>query len=149
MHIRYALKMNDGSVAIMQIPSEHEDSSPENWIKKWPESERAKVVSFHAIQDAEIPTDRTYRNAWTWNGKIEHDMTKARNVHRDRMRHARKPKLEALDAAYLRADEVGDAVLKSQISLQKQALRDVTAIPAIETAISVEQLKTVWPEILK
>ena len=149
MHTRYALKMNDGSVAIMQIPDEYKDMLPDEIIQKWPEAERAKVVSFHAIQDTEIPADRTYRNAWTWNGKIEHDMTKARNVHRDRMRRVRKPKLEALDSAYLRADEVGDAVMKSQISLQKQALRDVTAVPAIETAISVEQLKTIWPEILK
>ncbi len=97
----------------------------------------------------EIP-ERTFRGAWALiGGKITHDMTKARNIHRDRMRHARKPKLEALDVAYLRADEISDAVLKSQIFLQKQALRDVTALPAIETATNVDQLKTVWPEILK
>lgn len=149
MHMRYAIKMSDGSVAVMQVPDEHEDLLPAEIIKKWPESERLKVVSFHAIQDRDIPADRTYRNAWTWNGKIEHDMVKARNIHRDRMRLARKPKLEALDISYIKADEAGNTLLKSQIAAQKQVLRDVTILPAIETAATVEQLKAVWQEILK
>ena len=149
MHTRYAIKMNDGSVAIMQIPDEYRNMIPTEIIKKWPESERTKVVSFHAIADTDIPVDRTYRNAWSWNGKIEHDMVKARNIHRDLMRQSRKPKLETLDAAYMRADEVSNTSLKAQIANQKQALRDVPAIPAIETAATIEQLKTVWPEILK
>ena len=147
--MRYAIKMNDGSVAIMQVPDEYKDVLPDEIIKKWPESERLKVVSFHAIQDNDIPQDRTYRNAWTWNGKIEHDIVKARNVHRDRMRQARKPKMEVLDAAYMKADEAGNTLLKAQIATIKQELRDVPALPAIEAAATVEQLKTVWPDILK
>ena len=147
--MRYAIKMNDGSVAVMQIPDEYKDMSPAEIVKKWPESERLKVVSFHAIRDSEIPTDRTYRNAWTWNGKIEHDMVKARNIHRDRMREARKPKLEAMDIAYVRADEAGNTLLKSQIAAKKQVLRDITILPTIEASTTVDQLKTVWPEILK
>lgn len=149
MHTRYAIKMNDGSVAIMQIPDEYRNMIPTEIIKKWPESERTKVVSFHAIADTDIPVDRTYRNAWSWNGKIEHDMVKARNIHRDHMRQVRAPKLAALDVAYLRAEEAGNTPLKEKIAAQKQALRDVLAIHAIESAATVEQLKTVWPEILK
>ena len=149
MHTRYAIRMNDGSVAIMQIPDEYKEMSPDEIIKKWPESERLKVISFHAIMDKDIPADRTYRNAWTWTGKIEHDMTKARNIHRDHMRQVRAPKLAALDVAYLRAEEAGNTPLKEKIAAQKQALRDVLAIHAIESAATVEQLKTVWPEILK
>ena len=149
MHTRYAIKMNDGSVAIMQIPDEYRNMIPTEIIKKWPESERTKVVSFHAIADTDIPVDRTYRNAWSWNGKIEHDMVKARNIHRDHMRQVRAPKLAALDVAYLRAEEAGNTPLKEKIAAHKQALRDVLAIHAIESAATVEQLKTVWPEILK
>jgi len=37
--------------------------------------------------------------------RVEHDISKARDILRDRLRAQRKPQLEALDMAYLRADE--------------------------------------------
>ena len=97
---------------------------------------------------ADIPNDRTFRNAWVDNGGIQVDMPKARDIHRNTMRTARKPKLEALDRAYIRADEANDQVEKDRIMDDKQALRDVTADPGIEDAKTPETLKDVWPEIL-
>lgn len=87
----------------------------------------------------DVPSDRTFRNAWTWNGKVDHDMEKCRAIHRDRMRAARAPKLAALDIKQLRGEDV---------EAEKAALRDVTADPAIDAAKTPEELKAVWPEAL-
>jgi hypothetical protein len=75
------------------------------------------------------------------------NMAKARDIHRAKMRDARSPLLSDLDIAYQRATEAGADT--SAIVAKKQALRDVTADPAIEAAQTVEELKAVWPEILK
>jgi len=76
------------------------------------------------------------------------NMLKARDIQRDKMRIARKPKLEALDVDFQRAIENDDATEKASIVAQKQALRDVTQDPAIESATTPDELKAVWPEIL-
>ena len=75
------------------------------------------------------------------------NMEKARNIHRDRMREARAPLFNALDVAFQRAMETGADT--AEIVAKKQALRDVTADPAIDAAQTTDELKAVWPEILK
>lgn len=106
-------------------------------------------VPYEIVDEADIPTDRTFRNAWTKAGKsIATDMPKARDIWRDRMREVRAPLLAALDVAYLKADEEGKLAVKAGIAAQKAALRDVTQDAAIEAAATPEDLKTVWPDIL-
>lgn len=83
---KFALEMADGSVAIMETVGA---VSPEDCIAKWPEAERAKVVSHKPVEPANIPADRTFRNAWNLNGDaIDHDMTKAREIHQARIEKA-------------------------------------------------------------
>jgi hypothetical protein len=74
------------------------------------------------------------------------NMAKARDIHRARMREARTPLLSALDIQFQRALESNADT--SAIVAKKQALRDVTADPAIEAAQTIEELKAVWPEVL-
>lgn len=108
-------------------------------------------LAYIIVDDSEIPSDRTYRNAWELaGGQVAHNMAKARELHRVYMRAAREPMLAALDVAYQRADERGPAgaAEKAAITAQKQALRDVTDDPAIAAAVTVAQLKAVWPAIL-
>jgi hypothetical protein len=75
------------------------------------------------------------------------NMAKARDIHRQKMRNAREPLFAALDVAYQRATETGADT--SEIIAKKQALRDVTGDPAIEAAQTTDELKAVWPEVLK
>ena len=101
----------------------------------------------------QVPSDRTYRNAWVFDHDAKafsHDMPKAREIHKGFMRAARAPLLSALDVAYARADEKGQAGAadKAQIAAQKQALRDVTADAGIAAATTPDELKGVWPSIL-
>lgn len=96
-------------------------------------------------------TDRTYRDAWkdvAGKNKPEHDMVKARDIHRARLRKLRGSLLDALDADYMRADEAGDNKLKKEIAAKKQKLRDVPAHPSIEAAQTTEELKACTLEAL-
>jgi hypothetical protein len=91
-----------------------------------------------------VPTDRAFRDAWTFDGKsFGHDMVKAREIHRDRLRVQRAPLLDALDVAYARADEAGDVAAKAKIAADKQELRDITAAPAIDAAKTPDELKAI------
>lgn len=142
----YAIKMTDGSVAVMTTVG---DTEAEAEIAKWHEDARSLVVSVHPIEGSDLPQDRTFRDAWVFDGKkVTHDMPKVRDVHRDRLRRARIPKFEALDVAYQCADEAGDAGEKRRIGQRKQALRDVTADPRIEAAQTPDELKGIWPRDL-
>jgi len=96
-----------------------------------------------------LPPDKAFRNAWEANGsEVAVNMAKARGIHRDRLRVARAPLLAVLDVEYTRADEAGDANAKKAIAARKQALRDVTADPAIEAATTPAELAAVWPSAL-
>ena len=70
------------------------EASPENI-----EAECAKIsqvlpspiVSWRVIADADVPTARDYRNAWIDTGNaVGHDMPRARELHRDKLRRARE-----------------------------------------------------------
>ena len=104
---------------------------------------------FQIIDEAAVPQDWTFRNAWKAVGlDVQIDMPKAREIHKNKLRELRAPQLAALDVEYYRADEAGDAALKKQIVARKQALRDATADPRIAAATTPEQLKAVIPDVL-
>lgn len=140
----HAIQMTDGSVAIMQTVG---DAAVNDCIAKWPPAERAKVVSHKPVEATDIPQDRSFRNAWTMTGgKIVHDMPKARAILRDRLRAERAPLLAALDVESIRAGEV--PVPLDEIIARKQALRDAPANPAIDLAMTVEELKSLTLDAL-
>ena len=70
------------------------------------------------------------------------NMPKARNLHRDKIRIARQPKLEALDVEFQKALEIS-ADTPSIVS-KKQALRDAPADSGIESAADTDALKAQW-----
>lgn len=73
------------------------------------------------------------------------DMTKAKEIWRDKIREARTEQFKSLDVQYQRADEVGDTASKTAIVAKKTALRNAPADPAIDAATTIEDLKKVWP----
>lgn len=132
----------------------------------WP-SQPAKDVSgnliWQLVNVADLPADRTYRNAWVNQaGFIVHDMAKARAIHRERIRRVRRGRFETIDAAwsracaaYVAAKEAGQLVAanswRDQMAThenQRQQLRDAPQDPGIDTATTIDQLKAVWPAIL-
>ena len=96
--------------------------------------------------DYTIPAERTFREAWEPSGEagvISVNMTKAKDVWRDKIREARVEPLEALDTAYMKALETGADT--SSIVAQKQALRDAPALDSIANATTPDELKAVQP----
>lgn len=77
---------------------------------------------------------------------ISIDMDKARALHRARLRIVRKPLLDALDLAWKRAMEAGDAKRAAAVAAEQQALRDLPADPAIDAAKTPEQLLAALPD---
>ena len=87
-----------------------------------------------------VPTDRTFRGAWQFNGDaVEVDMAAARNIHKDNLRAERAPRLADLDVAYMKALEAGSGA--ADIATQKQTLRDITSDSRIANASTPDALK--------
>jgi CO dehydrogenase/acetyl-CoA synthase alpha subunit len=110
-------------------------------VKDVPKNTPYKIVS-------SLDIDNDFFNAYEYDetdgAKV--NLEKAKAIHKDKWRAARKPKLEKLDIDFMRAVELGDAQKQSEIAAQKQALRDVTETPLDGTTL--EEIKAVWPAIL-
>tara|TARA_R100000353_G_scaffold153871_1_gene112513 strand:+ start:1672 stop:2043 length:372 start_codon:yes stop_codon:yes gene_type:complete len=92
-----------------------------------------------------VPSDRHFRNAWTLNGKvISEDMTKAKEIFKDKIREVRGPLLDAEDVVYMKALEADDASAKTASVAKKKALRDAPAAQAITDADTIAKLKAAW-----
>ena len=70
------------------------------------------------------------------------DISKAKDIHRDKVREARKPLLEAKDIEFTRAQETSADT--TAIVAAKQALRDAPAAAAIDAATTADELKAAW-----
>ena len=94
-----------------------------------------------------VPTDRTFRAAWQFNGNaVEIDMDAAKAIHKDGLRRDRAPMLADLDVAYMKALETGGDV--ATVAAQKQALRDVTSDARIDAATTPDELKALTLDVL-
>ena len=94
---------------------------------------------------ATVPNNRDFRGAWSLSGNvISEDLTKAKEIFKDKVREVRNPKLTALDADYMKALEDGDTAAQSAIATVKQALRDAPSASAIDAATDMAGLKAAW-----
>jgi len=92
-----------------------------------------------------MPSDRHFRGAWSLSGTvISEDMTKAKEIFRDKIRQVRKPLLDAEDVAYMKAMEADDATAKAASVAKKTSLRDAPAASAIDSASDIASLKAAW-----
>jgi len=102
------------------------------------------ATAFKQIDPNELPADRTYRDALAFDGrKFTHDMTVARDIHRDHLRHARAPLFEQNDLAIRDAQISGDRVKLTKAAARRDYLRNITADPRIDAAQSTDELKQV------
>lgn len=119
---------------------------PMTEIMKWVDAE--KYISHVEVEHADIPTDREYRNAWDHDGQsFTHDMTKAREIHKSKLRELRAPLLDSLDVQFMKALETGAPT--QTLVAKKQRLRDVTADPRIAAATTIDELRIVGLDTLK
>lgn len=128
------------------------------WEPEWAETEAefcdrmaARYVpagiTYTLVDDAAIPTDRTFRNAWVQNGggAPAIDMPAARAMHMARIRAARNAKLATLDPLWQRAMGRGDTATAAAVEAQRETLRNLPAVVDLNSAATVEDLKAIWP----
>jgi hypothetical protein len=72
------------------------------------------------------------------------DITKAKEVWKDKIRQARKSALEKLDIDFIKAQEQSNDT--TSIVADKQTLRDLPS--QVDTANSIEEIKAVWNNML-
>ena len=90
-----------------------------------------------------LPKERYYRDAWTDDLETETvdvDIEKARVIHSGKIREARNAKLAELDIETMKGLDV---------QAEKQVLRDLPANTDLSTATTPEELRAIWPEVLK
>lgn len=93
------------------------------------------------IDPVVIPTDRTFRNAWTQNGvMIVHDMPKCREIQEQRIEAKRR--LKMLDLMV--RENLGE-----NVAVDKAAIRAINARALCQAAQTPEELKAVLPERLR
>lgn len=103
-------------------------------------------TAYQIHDESSIPDEPLFRAALGIDLSV--DMTKARNLWRDELRKARATRWSEFDVAWLRALEGDDAAAKAALVSKRQALRDITADPAIDAAADINALKTVRPAAL-
>jgi len=90
-----------------------------------------------------VPANRDFRGAWSLSGSvISEDMTKAKEIFKDKIREVRKPLLEAKDVELMKALEAGEST--TAIAAAKDDLRDAPADAAIDAATDIAGLKAAW-----
>jgi hypothetical protein len=68
------------------------------------------------------------------------NITKAKEIWKDKIRRARKPKLEELDIQFMKAQETGADT--SSIVTKKQELQDYPT--QVDSATTTDEIKAVW-----
>ena len=101
-------------------------------------------------EEAEVPADRTFRDAWERDttaspDPLRTDMPKARTIHMDRIRAARDRRLEEKDREFMRAVESKDNARQNAIAAEKQALRDIPQTFDLTVAKDAAELAALWP----
>jgi hypothetical protein len=71
---------------------------------------------------------------------IKIDITKSKNIWKDKIRLARKDKFEELDVEFVKAQETGADT--SAIVAKKKELRDFPA--QVDSATTTDEIKAVW-----
>ena len=94
---------------------------------------------------ATVPSDRAFRGAWSLSGSvISEDVTKAKEIFKDKIREVRAELLAAEDVTYMKALEADDSAAKTASVNAKTALRDATDAAAIGAATDIAGLKAAW-----
>jgi hypothetical protein len=135
MNQRIIYQTDEGGVAVIIPAPECGLTIEQIAAKDVPSGKEYKIVDVDAL-----PTDRAFRGAWEKSGDaVIHNMAKAKNLTKDRLRNERKPLLEVQDVAFQRALESGAST--AAIVSEKQRLRDITK--QVDALTSLDELKAV------
>ena len=94
---------------------------------------------------ATVPANRDFRDAWSLSGTvITEDLTKSKEMFKDKIREVRQPLLDEEAVVYMKALEAADSDAQVASIAKKKALRDAPAAKAITDADTIAKLKAAW-----
>ena len=94
---------------------------------------------------ATVPANRDFRGAWSLSGTvITEDLTKSKEMFKDKIREVRQPLLDEEDVVYMKALEAADSDAQVASIAKKKALRDAPAAKAITDADTNAKIKAAW-----
>ena len=95
---------------------------------------------YRIIDDSDLP-DIDFQGAWecdlNTNGNVTIDLSKAKDITKERLRTERKPLLEAQDIKFMQAQEDGTST--TAIVTEKKRLRDITK--SVDSCTTTDELK--------
>lgn len=126
----------DGGVSILDIAQGVEGEAE---VQRWRELHPALgYVSHQEATVADIPADRSFRDAWVLSGgAVTHDIAKCKTIAHDRRRAARDAEMAPLDIKATIPSEAAQAEAARQVVRDKYAAMQA----AIDAATTVEQIK--------
>ncbi|MCW5615887.1 MAG: hypothetical protein KIT32_12270 [Rhodocyclaceae bacterium] len=100
--------------------------------------------------EADIPTDRTFRNAWKRAGTtpVVVDMPTALEIAKNNIRVERAPLLAVQDVAFTKAQGAKNRAAADAAEAKRQALRDATADSRLTAAADPSSLKTAMEAVI-
>lgn len=109
------------------------------------------VTGYHVVNRVKsMSMDNYFRDAWVINdGEIDVDMTKAVDVHKEKLRQERAELFAPLDLEQKKALVSGDTTKVQEVEAKLQALRDVTNHQEIASAATLDELKVAGRSVLK
>lgn len=141
-----AINRADDGVSIMCLV-EASEASILIEVDKFKAAHPGEYVSHTVVDEALIPSDRTFRNAWKLaENALIIDMPTARTIHTNRIRAVRNLKLDKLDKDLAKAAEQGHTT--DSIKTLKQTLRDIPQNFDLTQATTPEELAGLWPNEL-
>lgn len=157
--VTIAITCRDGSLQVMQfVTRQQRHGDDPGWTRKPTRANvnaeiaksRIDAKTWRIVDPSEIPTDRTYRNAWRDGGKgkgITHHMPTVRQLHLDRIRRQRAPLLVQLDAEWMRATGQGNTAEAARIEAKRAALRALpeTIAPELKAATTPAAVMAIQP----
>jgi len=128
----------DGGVAVV-VPAPNSGLS----IQELAAKDVPAGVPADIVEVSEIPTDRTFRNAWEKSGRaVVTNLGKAKDIAHDKRRAARAKEFAPLDV------EATIPAKAAQAEAARQAIRDkyATMQSQMDAATTVEELKSLLPQ---
>lgn len=165
METYVALVRADGTVAHLAFQNEFRngrgelvqrvgtDAEIENEAQRfsamWVAAGEPGVVRWRRLSQAEhdmFAQNRVYRDAMEDNnGTLQHNMPRARELHRQHLRHIAGDRLMRLDRRWVDAAADGNRQEQTRVEAERNALRALPSDPRIEAATTLAELQVVVP----
>jgi hypothetical protein len=138
-----ALTFADGTCGVMHLVREEPIDSAfieDNIRRSAFDADKVPVRRWAPVSPADVPADRTFRNALRYDGKaFSHCPIHSKEIALAKVRVHREPRFAALDAKRMAAGRTGDKALAARLDAEADALANLTE--PVKACTTVEELK--------